>query len=546
MPPPRPPQTIDPPGEDKDLHFPAAGLDTSKAYAAQPNRPLLTGGKYARTAARAVNVRGYEPTTDRVRGGSRAGLVRHIDAQVAGTLWVVQGLSYIVGNTNGIGGTVQQSNSGRVVTLIAVSQGKIKVANAGDLVWTATTNNSGEEPELNFTGVVFSDSNNQKEYFCDGTNYVYYTPADNTITLWVATAGTLPQDSDGNKARLIATWRGRTVLSGVLKDPQNIFLSAIGDPLNFDYAPAETGPSDAVALNASPLGKIGDVVTGLIPYTDDVLVVLCDSSIYMLRGDPADGGSIDLVTRAIGGAWGRAYCQDPFGVIYFASNRTGIYTLTPGQQPQRISQQIDNLLDDVDTGLNSIRMLWSDREQGVHLFITRTDEPAETYHYFFDRRSGAWFQDQFANTGHNPLSCTVFDGNLATDRVALIGGFDGYVRAISMDAEDDDGTPIVSQVLIGPLVTAQLDDVMLYSLQAVLGEESGDVSYSLMIGDTAEAALEATPIKAGIWTSGRNLTENIVRSAHAIYVRIDANVRWSLESIRARVSSLGRVRMRGK
>lgn len=541
-----PPQTIDPPGEDKDFHFPAAGLDTSKAYAAQPNRPLLSGGKYARTAAVARNVRGYEPTTDRVRGGSRAGLVRYIDAQVVATPWVVQGLSYIVGNTNGIGGTVQQSNSGRVVTLIAVSQGKIKVANAGDTVWTATTNNTGEEPELNFTGVLFSDSNNQKEYFVDGTNYVFYTPADNTVTLWVATAGTLPVDSDGNKARLIRTWRGRTCLSGVLKDPQNIFLSAIGDPLNYDYAPADPGPSDAVALNASPLGKIGDVVTGLIAYTDDVMIVLCDSSIYLLRGDPADGGSIDLVTKAIGGAWGQAFCQDPLGVVYFFSNRTGIYTFTPGQQPQRISQQIDNLLDDVDTGLNTIRMLWSDREQGVHVYITRTDDIAVTQHYFFDRRSGAWFQDEFADPNMNPISCTVFDGNLPGDRVALLGGFDGFVRAISMTAENDDGVGIVSQVFIGPLVTAQLDDVMIYSLQAVLGEESGDVGYSLMIGDTAEAALTATPVTTGIWSAGRNLTDHYRRSGHAIYVRIDATVRWSLESIRARVASLGKIRQRGK
>lgn len=524
------------------LHFPYAGIDVSRHFSRQPVRPIGSEQKYSRTTAVANNVRSFDGAQNRLRGGSRTGLGRYINAQVSNED-LIQQIDTIVGTGyTAPGGNVQSSQSARLVTLVAVSQGNVKVANPGDTVWTTPTNGLAA---LNTSGVIFSAANAGSLYFADGTNWKYYRPADNTVHPWVATAGTLPVDSAGNKPRLIVTWRGRTVLSGLLKDPQNWFMSAVDAPGDFDYGPLSVTPTQAVAGNNSTLGLVGDVVNCMIPFTDDVLIFGGDHTIWIMQGDPMDGGRIQLVTNLIGMAWGAPWCQGPNGEIYFFSNQCGIYVMTPGQPIQRISQPIDNLLKTVNTGSNTIRMVWDDRFQGFHVFVTKTSGSHRAVHAFYEARAGAWFTDSFGNNDHNPLCCCTFDGNTSDDRVALIGSWDGYVRFLDAAATDDDGTEITSTVVIGPFLTADLDEVLLKDVQALLGATSGVVSYSFHVGQSAETALAATAVATGTWDANRNLSDFVRRSGHAIYVRITATNQWAMESIRLRLVSLGKVRRRG-
>lgn len=528
--------------ELKALHFPAAGISVSQAFWKQPNRNIGPGkSDYARTTPIGINVRGYEPGAERLRGGSRPGISKYLATQVHATEWVVQDLNVLVSIS---GDPVQTSQSGRLVTLVAVSQGYVVACNAGDTVWTEATNNTGETPPLNYTGLMFSSANIQRLYFADGINWAYYVPSTNSVETWTASAGSLPVDSDSNTPRLICTWRGRTVLSGLFGDPQNIFFSAVGDPSDFDYAPSSPSAIDAVALNLPPYGLIGDVVTGLCPYTDDILIVFCDHSIFLFRGDPLAGGQIDMVSSSIGGAWGRAFCMDPFGNIYFYSNKNGVYMMTPSSQSQRVSQEIDPLLADVDTGANGIRLIWDDRAQGVHVFITQLDEPAACTHYFMEARTHAWWQDKFANNDHNPLCCVTFDGNEPGDRVTLIGCWDGYVRAIDHAATTDDGTDIESRVIIALMNTPSMDDILAKDLVAVLGEDSGNVDYAVYVGTTAEQALSSIAITSGEWSAGRGYNTPARCSGHAIWIDVSSSDPWSMEQIRIRLAGTGKVRGR--
>ena len=528
-----------------DVHFPRAGIDISVGFSRQPARDVSMGqNDYARTCRLAYNVRGFDAAKNRARGGSRAGFSKYIASPLV-LGWIVQHLDTMTTTINPTGGAMQQSNSGRVVVLVAVSQGNVYIANAGDTAWTATINNTGSNPPLNFTGVMQSSANQQKLWFADGVNWCYYVPSTNSVERWVASSGALPVDSALNTPRLIATWRGRTVLSGLLKDPQNWFMSAVNDPTNFNYSPPSTSPTQAIAGNNAPQGLIGDVVTGLIPYTDDVLIFGGDHTLYMMRGDPMAGGQIDKISEVIGMAWGQAWCQDPYGNIYFVSNRMGIYTLVPGQQPQRISQAIEQTLQQIDTGANGIRLIWDDRFQGLHVFVTPLDEPDTTTHFFFEQRSGAWWYDQFANKNHNPLACVTFDGNEPGDRVPLIGSWDGYVRAIDPTATTDDNYAINTEVFIGPFGTELQDDVMLDEIQGVLSEAAGTVNFEVYIGRSAEHALTNDPVLAGTWGSGRNLTNAIRQAGHAIYLRLTSSDPWAMESVRIKMQELGAVRRRG-
>lgn len=533
------------PDETKDLHFPKAGLDRALGFAAQPNRPAAFG-EYARTTYLGRNVRAFEPGTSRTRGGSRMGLAKWIPVQVAGTVWVIQELAVLSSTAYSSPGAAvpQPSQAGRVVTLVAVSQGNVFAAGPGDTTWAAATNATGETPALNLSGVMFSAVNNQKLFFADGINYCYYDPQTNTVYPWIATAGELPVDDENNTPRLICTWRGRTVLSGLLRDPTNIFMSAVADPFDFDYSPPAVNSGQAIALNLAPQGLLADTVTCLIAYSDDVLIVGGDHTIWLFKGDPMNAGQIDLVTDSIGMAFGMPWCRDPEGAVWFFSNRTGIFQLIPGQQPIRVSQQIESLLQPINTGENSIRLLWDDRFQGLHVFITSLITPTETTHYFYEKRAGAWWQDTFGNTDHDPLTCCTLDGNEPDDRVPLIGCWDGYVRFVSTSADDDDGTPIESEVWIGPLLTAGMDELMLKELQGLLGSAAEDVEYEIYTGDSAEAALASEPFSSGTLSAGRGTTDPHRASGHAIYVRLFSERPWSMEQIRVVLRGHGKVRRR--
>lgn len=77
-----------------DFAFPFAGVNLLQAFSRQ--LPVQAGdGKYLRTCRNAVNARGYEPGTGRLRGGSRPGLARYVAAPaVAG--WLLQDLNVVV------------------------------------------------------------------------------------------------------------------------------------------------------------------------------------------------------------------------------------------------------------------------------------------------------------------------------------------------------------------------------------------------------------------------------------------------------------------
>lgn len=528
-----------------NAHFPKAGIDRAVAYGKQPARQLPSG-KYARTAAIAKNVRAWEPATGRCRGGSRPGISKFVTAAVVAD-WLLQHVTTITGlGYSAPGGGVPQSSiSGRLVTLVAVSQGNVYVADVGDTAWTTPTNNSGANPPLNITGLVRSAPNNQKLYFVDGTNKRVYVPATNTVEDWTITAGTFPTDAAGNLPRLIAPWRDRVLLAGLIEDPQIVFASKQGDATNFDYSPLSPSATDAWAFNTGGLGSIGDVVNCLLPTSDDECIIGGDSSIHIVRGDPTNGGEIDCVTRSIGMAFGEPYAIAPDGAVYFFSNRPGIYRMEPRSRPVRISAPIDELLRTVDTGTNVIFMLWDDADKCLEVFISPLAAPAAAIHYTWEQRTGGWVQRIFATNNHNPLCGCIVDGNEAGDRVSVIGSWDGYVRFLDRDATTDDSTNISSEVWIGPLVTPNFDEIMLHDLQAVLGTASGDVTAAVHLGNTAEEALASSAARTVTLSAGRNITRHIRRAGHAIYVKLTSTNRWAMEAIRLRVSDLGKVRMRG-
>jgi hypothetical protein len=374
---------------------------------------------------------------------------------------------------------------------------------------------------------IFAAQNGAKLFFADRNIAKYFDLLTNTFTTWTPTAGSLPMDDYGNRPELICTWRGRTVMSGVRFDAQNWFMSKSNDPLDWDYSPTPTNATQAVAGNNSDAGLIGDVITALVPYSDDLMLFGGDHTIYMMTGDPADSGQIDRVSDECGMAYGRAFCRMPNGALLFFGSRGGVYMMAPGGKPERVTKgSIDERLSDIDMSTNYVRMAWFDRLQGAFLFITPATAGDTTYNFFWDARNDSWWMDQFAEDDHNPISMMTIDGDSPDDRHLLIGCGDGYVRKIDVDATTDDGTGIASNLFIGPFGNTKLNELMIS-----LASGSSNVTWSTHVGKDAQTAIAASAGATGTLVAGRNRSAWPRRFGHALYLKLAATGAWAAEQM---------------
>jgi hypothetical protein len=334
----------------------------------------------------------------------------------------------------------------------------------------------------------------------------------------------------GSRCSLIAVWGGRIVLSGLGTDPNNIFMSAVGDPFDWDYAPDVQTVQQAVAGNVtSGYGKNIDIVTALIPYTDDILIIGGSHSIRKFLGNPAEGGINASVTDITGIAPGAAWCQSPEGVIYFFGSRGGVYKIEPeGGVPSRITAlTIDERLADINLDTSIVTLLWDDRAIAVRVYITPTDG-SETTHYVWDVRNEAWWPFAYLNDLRNPLAIHLLSGGSAAQRSILEYGQDGYVRKVDVDAVSDDGEPIESYVYLGPF-----SQMMLTEIDATLSEHSNNVTWSVCSSSSLEKALEIKPRVSGRFKSGRNPSQWPRTFIEEGYLRLSATGAWAMERLRA-------------
>ncbi len=520
------------------IRWPLKGLDENWAYAFQPKS---SRERFGDTTPDLKNVRGYDPATGRARGGQRPGLTRYLNAQHSGSNFI-QNINHVTTSTAYSGTTTIGS---RTIVPCAVANGNVSKFDGSS--FTGATGGSGA---LSSTApVIFSAEVFGKLYFADGASEKLWTASTNTVSAWTPSGGTLPI-SGSDTPRLIETWRGRIVLSGVHGDEHNWFMSASGDPLDWNYSSTTKGATIAVAGNNSPAGKVGDVVNCLISWSDDLLIFGGDNTIWQMTGDPALGGQIDKVTDVTGIAWGRPYCRAPGGILYFFGSTGGVYVMTISddggivQLPKRISQAIEERLATVNLNTSIVRMEWDNRQQGFYVFITPLDASATT-NYFYDQRNDAWYLDVHATANHNPIATHVFDGDDPDDRVVLLGGQDGRIRKINISDKDDDDVAIDSYCVFGPIeFEGAMKAEILTELQAVLGNGSSDVTWEVFTGNSAEDAFNETIVSCGgTWSADRNTSERCRVSGDVLYLKVSNSTlgeAWSIESIAATLRQVGR------
>ena len=430
--------------------------------------------------------------------------------------------------------------SPRAQVLIAISGGAVKkITSAG--VSSPANVASLQPPQLD-AGAPYIDSAVLfgKIYLTDGLSYRVYDPRNDIVSEWQATdAGTLP-----NRCKLLTNWRGRAVLARGADDPHNWHMSEQGNPNGWDTFPPVQTATQAISGNNARAGLCPDLINSLIPYNDDLLLFGCDSSLWMMRGDPMAGGVFDLVSDVTGVAFGRSWAKDPEGTLYFFGSRGGVYMMKPGGIPVSMTQPtIERRLTEVNLSQFYVEMFWNTYDDGLHLLLMPfTDTATQTKHYFWERKAGAWYEDKFHVT-KQPSAAVIVDGDAADDRCLLIGTYDASVVKWDKNATSDDGQIVESKVVIGPVAPDDSEfDSRITNLAAVMAKQ-GAVNYKLYASTTPDERGE--PVASGQFVPGRNPIHLVRARGAFVWVELqqaNAYTRWSLESMRLDAFPAGRKR----
>lgn len=508
------------PEEYTNLHFPFGGVSEHDAYSRQ----------WDGTCVDARNVRGYDPATGRLRGGQRAGHSKYVSTGLGAAVQHLQQIALSVAYAG-------SGASSRSITALAVAGGTVKTFTSSSV----STPTGGSSALSSTFPWIDSAVNLGVVYFVDGANSKKYTASTNTVAAWTASApGSLPSNG-ANLPRLICTWRGRIVLSGLVGDEQNWFMSAVGNALDWDYGPDPTTMTQAVAGNNAAAGKCPDIINALIPYSDDLLVFGGDHTIYQMTGDPAAGGSIDLVSDVAGMAFGKAWCKDPRGAIFFFGSRGGLYVYAPGQGVEKLSsKKIDERLSQINLSTTVVKLAWDDRQQYVLIYCTPV-AGGSTTHYVYDLRSNAFWMDSFTDTDHSPLSVLSFDGDDPDDRCTILGCLDGHVRKVDTAAKSDDGEAIDSYVWLGPF-QGSAGQIKLRETRIALGGDSGPVSVDIHRGDSPESAFQSKAFNSFGVVAGNEIARSVGGVGQAIYLKLSnscAGQSWAYENGQVRIEASG-------
>jgi hypothetical protein len=389
-------------------------------------------------------------------------------------------------------------------------------------------------------------------YITDGETYLDFNPQDNFLhPLKSEGYGEIPK-----RARLMEFWRGRLVIARTDNLPGTWHMSRGGDVHDWDQYPQTPDAQQAVSGTTAPAGKCPDSINAIVPYSDDLLWFGCDSSIWQMTGDPTTA-TFDMITDEVGMSWGRPYCKDDVGVLWFFGSKGGLYTYDNGLTDVARGK-IRRRLRDIDLGANYIRLVYNHADDGIHIFVcpfgASSAEPRD--HFFYDRRTASFHIDKFGKSSSycEPTAAIVIDGDSGDDRAVLIGTGNGHItkwgRGVAGAIPKSDrlsnsaDVAIDSYVLIGPIADVHdMSEAALSELAVVLAPNYSGVHIEVFATDTPDNL--GDPVWHGEIHAGRNANQLVRVSGDSIYIRMrnaTLGENWSLEKCSAILSYGGQIR----
>ena len=381
----------------------------------------------------------------------------------------------------------------------------------------------------------------------DNPHWYDWTPYQNDTT----TYGSMPA-----KAYLGCLYRGRAVLSGNPNYPYQWYMSKVADAYNWAYTANDS--LSAVAGGNSRAGELGDVIRALVPYQDEYLLFGCANSIWALRGDPADGGSLTPLNETVGVFGSQSWCFDGGMNLYFTS-KNGIHMIPYGFGPvQNLSQFVlPNLVEDteLDPSVHRVTMAYDREREGILTSITTITDGSNVC-YWYDLGTKGFYPEDYPNAC-GAYSLYFHESNDDSYRKLLVGSTDGFIRNFDRTSKDDtttNGTQAISSYMTLPILQSpeDEDDIRINSIVVTTaggasGGSSSDtdsVDVEVYVGGDPETVLEAiedgdTPLHDTTITGPGRANRLRTRSrGNSIGIRLSndtATSTWAVERVSANI-----------
>ena len=370
-----------------------------------------------------------------------------------------------------------------------------------------------------------------------------FNPATGALDPLTPTAGLVPVS-----CQVVVRYRDRLVWGVCETDPSNWFMSALARPLDYAFEYNPQLPTTAVSGTEANAGLVGDRIRTLCPFGDEFLVFGCENSIWTLQGDPQFDGHHQNISQTVGMLSQQAWDWGPEGELWFMS-REGLFVMPHARaHPQSIShEKLPEELKQINTSIFLISLTWDIIERSVHIYITSRDT-GQRDHWVYVPRDKAFWRYDLTNL-HDPTFTFMRRAHITSDTTLILGCHDGFLRRYNRLAESDDGFAFNSFIEFGPFQLGNgVDDGKLKKLIGVMAEDGGDVDWSVRVGDSSRAAVDALgPLASGNWPiPGRNHNAMVRARGSAAVVRLqtaESARSWSFESIIAEVGAAGMSRV---
>jgi len=193
----------------------------------------------------------------------------------------------------------------------------------------------------------------------------------------------------------------------------------------------------------------------MIPYSDTYMVIGGPTSIYVMRGDPKAGGSIDLISNQVGILGPQSWAQGPDGTIYFMS-RHGLYKLQPGGLPDPMTLgRVNQTLAQIDLTVYQFNLAWNGDDDTLWIVAVPLAQGTPQLVMVWDSKLDSFWIDNYpAAMGPACIAAVTGTGGAlvgANRRILLVGGWDSYVRTPDANNFNDDGSAINTNIRFAPL-----------------------------------------------------------------------------------------------
>ena len=355
---------------------------------------------------------------------------------------------------------------------------------------------------------------------------------------------------------IITLFRDRIVMGGAAYAPHVWYMSRAGNPRDFDYGQNADDFGRAIAGTTGDAGQVGEAITAIIPGSDDYLLFGTKHTLWIMRGDPAYGGSLDSLSRSVGVVDRTAWCHGPAGEVIFLAE-DGLYGLPPGGGvPEPLSmERIPDELRSIDISKTQVTMTFDPLAYGVHIFLTATGSVDTTSHWYMDWVGKGFWPVDFADPDLNPTAVCVWNPDADKSSSVLMGCADSRIRRFDKTKSTDDATEgsaaspntLTSEVVLGPIqLGASGGEGLLQSLEATFANESGvagSVAWEVRVGNTPAEALTATVFATGSWGNGISYRSRPRARGAWMTLTLRSTSSWAMETIQGIVKTVGRLKL---